>query len=340
MSKRTQSIRSLFAAEPDAASSESARPPVERVASGAVRSLKDTFSEVERDYEELKRQVSSGALPIELDTSLLDPSPFADRFADQDLAAVEALKTSFREHGQEIPILVRVHPDSPGRYQIAYGHRRVRAASDLGLKIKAYVRELDDDRLIVAQGVENSAREDLTFIERAAFALRLEVGGFQRALIQTALSVDRQEASKLVTVARAVPQWVISAIGRAPKIGRPRWQELAELLKEEGTEAKIRKAIDDATFHHKESDDRFAVVLRAAKAKDASNADTSTRSLVAKLSDGTEIATLAISGKSCRIQIDRARDEAFAAFLMQQLPELYTSFKDQARSSDKQTERK
>jgi len=340
MSKRTQSIRSLFAGEPGAPAAESVRPPVERVASGAVRSLKDTFSEVERDYEELKRQVSSGALPIELDPALLDPSPFADRFADQDLAAVEALKTSFREHGQEIPILVRVHPSSPGRYQIAYGHRRVRAASDLGLKIKAYVRDLDDDRLIVAQGVENSAREDLTFIERATFALRLEEGGFQRTLIQTALSVDRQEASKLVTVARAVPQWIIGAIGRAPKIGRPRWQELAELLRQSGTEATVRKAIDDATFQHKDSDDRFAIVLRAAKAKDASIPVDPDRALVAKSTDGREIAKLAISGKSCKIQFDRARDEAFAAFLIRQIPELYESFRDEARSSDEQTERK
>ncbi|SOC48058.1 ParB family chromosome partitioning protein [Rhizobium subbaraonis] len=338
MSKRTQSIRSLFAAESGSASAEGLRPPVERVASGAVRSLKDTFSEVERDYEELKRQVSSGAVPVELDTELLDPSPFADRFADQDLAAVEALKTSFQEHGQEIPILVRVHPTSPGRYQIAYGHRRAKAASDLGLKVKAYVRELDDDRLIVAQGVENSAREDLTFIERATFALRLEDGGFQRTLIQTALSVDRQEASKLVTVARAVPQWIVTAIGRAPKVGRPRWQELAELLKETGAETKIRKAIEHATFRHKDSDERFAVVLRAAKAKNEASSAPTNRTLVAKLSDGTEIARLAVSGKSCKIQLDRTRDEDFASFVMQQLPELYSSFKNQTQSPSKETE--
>ena len=158
MSKRTQSIRSLFAGGTEDASADEARQPIQRVASGAVRSLKDTFSEVERDYEELKQQVANGALPVELDPGLLDPSPFADRFVDQDLTAVEALKISLTEHGQEIPILVRVHPTVPGRYQIAYGHRRARAASELGIAVKAYVRELDDDRLVVAQGVENSAR--------------------------------------------------------------------------------------------------------------------------------------------------------------------------------------
>lgn len=333
MSKRTQSVRNLFAAGPDVVPTAETRQPMQRVASGAVRSLKDTFSEVERDYEELKRRVAEGALPIDLDPSLLDPSPFADRFADQDLSAVEALKTSFREHGQEIPILVRIHPSETGRYQIAYGHRRVRAADELGIKVKAYVRELGDDRLVVAQGIENSAREDLTFIERSIFALKLEDGGFDRTLIQTALSVDRQEASKLINVGRAVPGWLTEAIGRAPKIGRPRWQELADILKADGVDVKARKATNDKSFSHKSSDDRFIAVLRAVKAVDKPNSVRPT-ALIAKSVDGEEIATLAVTGKVCKIQIDRDRDEAFAKFVMDRIPDLYENFRKTTSGSE------
>jgi len=333
MSKRTQSVRNLFAAGPDVVPTAETRQPMQRVASGAVRSLKDTFSEVERDYEELKRRVAEGALPIDLDPSLIDPSPFADRFADQDLSAVEALKTSFREHGQEIPILVRIHPSETGRYQIAYGHRRVRAANELGIKVKAYVRELGDDRLVVAQGIENSAREDLTFIERSIFALKLEDGGFDRTLIQTALSVDRQEASKLINVGRAVPGWLTEAIGRAPKIGRPRWQELADILKADGVDVKARKATNDKSFSHKSSDDRFIAVLRAVKAVDKPNSVRPT-ALIAKSVDGEEIATLAVTGKVCKIQIDRDRDEAFAKFVMDRIPDLYENFRKTTSDSE------
>jgi ParB family chromosome partitioning protein len=333
VSKRTQSIRNLFASGSDEQSGDDTRQPVQRVASGAVRSLKDTFSEVERDYEELKQQVASGALPVELDPSQLDPSPFADRFVDQDLAAVEALKTSFKDHGQEIPVLVRVHPDVPGRYQIAYGHRRVRAALELGMMVKAYVRDLNDERLVVAQGIENSAREDLTFIERAMFAAKLEEGGIERTLIQTALSVDRQEAHKLLSVARGVPAWLIEAIGRAPKIGRPRWQDLVDRLKEQGVEKKVRKATEEKSFVHKDTDDRFAAVLRAAKLQDTNSAAANVPN-VAKSIDGTTIATLALTGKQCKIQISRDRDEAFAKFLMDRLPDLYASYRSQAPSSE------
>ncbi|MBB5577021.1 plasmid partitioning protein RepB [Rhizobium paranaense] len=334
MSKRTQSIRSLFAGGSDQVTSEETRQPVQRVASGAVRSLKDTFSEVERDYEELKQQMANGEFPVDLDPALIDPSPFADRFLDQDIAAVEALKTSIRDHGQEIPVLVRPHPSAPGRYQIAYGHRRVRATSELSIKVKAYVRDLDDNRLVVAQGIENSAREDLTFIERASFALKLEEGGFQRALIQTALSIDRQEVHKLITVARAVPAWLINSIGRAPKIGRPRWQELADLLKIDGTEKKVRKTTEDKSFAHRDTDDRFMAILRASKAADAKKLSASPPRLIAKSSDGLEIATFALGARRCKIEMNRDRDEAFAKFIMEQLPELYENFRKDNPASE------
>ncbi|MGK6315603.1 plasmid partitioning protein RepB [Neorhizobium sp. DT-125] len=334
MSKRTQSIRSLFAAGADEVQTSETRAPTQRITSGAVRSLQDTFSQVEREYEALKRRVSDGALPVELDAGSVDPSPFADRFLDQDVAAIEALKASIKEHGQEIPILVRPHPAVAGRYQVAYGHRRLRAAAALGIAVKAYVRDLDDDRLVVSQGIENSAREDLSFIERATFANRLEAAGFQRPLIQSALSVDRAEVSKLIAVAQAVPDWLVAAIGRAPKIGRGRWQELADLFKSSTSDVKARKATEDKTFGHKDSDDRFAAVVLALKKADESNPAHSLAPTVARSKAGAEIAKLSVSAKHCKIQIDRGRDEAFAVYVMEQLPGLYESFKRDNPSSE------
>ena len=50
----------------------------------------------------------------------------ADDAADVD-AAFEALKQSIGERGQEIPVLLRAHASAPGRFQAAFGHRRIRA---------------------------------------------------------------------------------------------------------------------------------------------------------------------------------------------------------------------
>ncbi|WP_306558005.1 MULTISPECIES: ParB N-terminal domain-containing protein [Bradyrhizobium] len=51
---------------------------------------------------------------LEIDPSLLDPSPLADRFRDQDDSSFDALKQSISQRGQEVPIIVREHPEVKG----------------------------------------------------------------------------------------------------------------------------------------------------------------------------------------------------------------------------------
>jgi len=328
MSKRTQSIRSMFAAAPDESLSADNKQTLPRVTSGAVKSLKDTFSGVERDYQELREKLSSGMVAINLDPTLIDPSPFADRFSEQDASSFEALKLSLAERGQEIPILVREHPEISGRYQSAYGHRRVRALRELGRPVKAYIRNLSDEELVLAQGIENSTREDLSFIERAIFAVKLESAGFQRSIIQSALSIDRAEASKLIAVGNTVPSDIVEAIGRAPKIGRGRWQALADSIQSPEAVARIRAIMKTHRFKEKESDQRFVVVLSAASQPNSELTSTG-RATVIRDESGREIATLSRSARHCRIQIDRSRDAAFAEFIMEKLPDLYAAFTDE-----------
>ena len=140
---------------------------------------------------------------------------------------------SIRLNGQQVPILVRPHPEKQGSYQTAYGHRRLRAAARVGKPVQAIVRDLTDVQLVLAQGKENTERRDLSFIERAFFARNLVERGFDRGLVQDALSLDKAEMSRFLQVAAAVPAPIVRAIGPAPKIGRPRWVRLAELLKSE-----------------------------------------------------------------------------------------------------------
>ena len=120
MSKRTDTIRSLFAQPPSPVLSADNNPPeARRVAAGAVRSMKETFSDIERENEVLRARIAGGEHVIEIDRGLIDPSPFADRFNQEDDPSFEALKQSIAERGQEIPILLRAHGATPGRYQTA-----------------------------------------------------------------------------------------------------------------------------------------------------------------------------------------------------------------------------
>lgn len=330
MNKRMDAIRSAINShQSDVLSGDNMPAPLPRVSSGSVRSMKESFSDVERENSELRERLNSGAAVQEIDPSLIDPSPIADRFNDTEDADFEALKTSIQERGQEVPVLLRVHPNDPGRYQSAYGHRRIRAASELGLPVKAVVRPLTDTELVLAQGIENSARQDLSFIERAVFAARLEGEGYERSVIQSALSIDRAEASKLMAVARAIPADIIEAIGKAPKVGRPRWLALAEILKTSKPAVKaVRTAIKSPDFSSRPSDKRFLKVFSAASAapEDKETAKASPQAVLSHA--GKKIAQVRQSGHELKISLDQGLDAAFASFLVERLPDLFASFEE------------
>ncbi|WP_171015244.1 plasmid partitioning protein RepB [Methylocystis sp. B8] len=326
MSKRTDTIRHLFAQPPSPVLSADNSPESRRVASGAVRSMKDSFSEIERENEVLRARVAGSEQVIEIDPALIDPSPFADRFAQEDDSAFEALKQSIADRGQEIPVLLRAHSVLMGRYQTAFGHRRIRAARLLERPVKAIVRALSDDELVVAQGLENSAREDLSFIERAVFALRLEAAGRSRAVIQQALAIDRAEASKLIAVAKAVPDDLIQAIGKAPKIGRGRWLELAELLREKAATKRAHAIAILPAFIKADSDERFARVLGAAKRHETANAPAH-QIIEIRDSAGQSIADIRASERDVKVRLAKPVGSAFAHFLTTRLPELFEEFR-------------
>ncbi len=327
MSKRTDAIRGLFA-QTAALSADNAesRP---RAPSGPVRSMRDTFSGVERENEDLRAQIAQAAQVLELDPELIDPSPFADRFAHDDDPAFAALKASLEARGQEVPILVRA--TGAGRFQAAYGHRRLRAARQLGLKVKAIVRALSDDDLVVAQGLENSAREDLSFIERALFALRLEEAGRGRALIAQALAIDKAEASKLISVARCVPREIAVSIGKAAKAGRPRWQAFAQALNTPAALKRVRALVARPDFASAAPDQRFARAFAAAAPERAGRAASVVR---VRGADGSELADISASTREIRVALTNSRGRGFAEFLAQRLPRLLQEFVETESATD------
>jgi ParB family transcriptional regulator, chromosome partitioning protein len=175
------------------------------------------------------RMLKDGGHVVEIDPAVILPSPIPDRFEGAyDEAAVSELKESMRERGQIVPGLVRPFKGEPGRYQIVYGRRRLAAARQLGITFKAVIRELSDEDAIIYQGEENSARNDLTFIEKCSFALAQEKAGFSRATISASLSTGKSHISEMIRIASTLPISLLHAIGPVPEIGRRRWLEMIE----------------------------------------------------------------------------------------------------------------
>ena len=197
---RKDTLRALLGSSTSAPEKEEApasdiRPvpeqPQSRVGAGAVRamglSLQKLTAEADRGRV-LQAQLEGGSNVVEIDPDCIDPSFISDRLSPADDNSFRELVESIATHGQQVPILVRPHPNQPGRYQIAYGHRRVRAASTLKKKVRAIIRALTNAELVIAQGKENLERRDLSFIERALFAKALEDEGFERATVIAALN--------------------------------------------------------------------------------------------------------------------------------------------------------
>ncbi|CTQ34631.1 plasmid partitioning protein RepB [Jannaschia rubra] len=191
---------------------------------------------------------------IEIPADMIDMAGLKDRLGTD--PEQEALMASLREYGQQVPVLVRHSPNYEGRYDIVYGRRRVAALRRLGMKVRALVRDLPDRALIVAQGQENTARRDLSFIEMANFARQMAAMGFDRKVICDALSIDKTVISRMLTVTDRVPETLIRAIGPAPGVGRDRWVAFARALRD--AEAATEAATADTSG---DSEARFAAAL-------------------------------------------------------------------------------
>ncbi|SIR26691.1 chromosome partitioning protein, ParB family [Rhizobium sp. RU20A] len=249
-----------FAETGGVAANDGATTPRRVAVGGISKTLASITARVER-ADAIERQLSEGQTVVLLDPDLIDASFVSDRLERLDLDPV--FVEQIRVHGQQVPILVRPHPDVPERYQVAYGHRRLAAARRLRLPVSALVRALSDDELVVAQGQENSARTDLTYIERALFAARLERLGFARAVIMDALSIDKAALSHMLGVTTRIPDALIEAIGPAPGFGRRRWLELADLLAAPGSLDRANACAGAAGFADLTSDRRMQAVLDA-----------------------------------------------------------------------------
>ena len=322
MTRRTV-IQSLIEEQLAAANSrprEAAAP--ERPLAGPVRAMSLTLDTIEEESRALRQALAAGAAVVDLDPATIDASFVADRLDASQDAAFEVLKTSIREHGQEVPGLVRPHPEREGRYQAAYGHRRIRAARDLGTKVRAVVRALSDAEHVVAQGLENSARSDLSFIERALFARELEDRAFKRPVIMAALSTDKTELSKMLSVVRALPEPLVRAIGPAPKAGRRRWLELADLLREKGAARRGELALADPNLGA-DSDVRFLRVLAAVAPRRRAPAAPK----LLKTPEGAAFARVSRDARATTLRLDAEVEPDFADYLVARLSDLLAEFR-------------
>ncbi|MGG7517808.1 plasmid partitioning protein RepB [Allorhizobium undicola] len=338
---RKSELRALFAdpsstpqvAEPKAdggvGPGEPAEPqPSSRTASGAIKAMGLSLSSITREAEEaraLRQALEDGERVIALPTDKIDASFISDRLSDQERDDPDflALMESIRSAGQQVPILVRRHPSEEGRYQVAYGHRRLNAARRLGIAVKALIRPLTDDELVLAQGKENAERRNLTFIERALFGKALSDRGFDRKVIGEALGVQKSELSRLIQVAESVPERFARAVGPAPKAGRERWMALGQLLAHEKGQERAAEVVSSERFRSAMTDERFQMLFDRLSERRAAS-----REEPQDLRDpgGRVFARVAQQGRRIKLEFLADADPAFVEHFAERMAAAYAEF--------------
>ncbi|MFQ0815720.1 plasmid partitioning protein RepB [Brucella anthropi] len=316
----------------DEPAAEQATQPVENVSRrfGAAKSLSASIDELAKQAA----QKLDGEAIVELDPDSLDASFVADRLPETDDEDYQDLLEAIRERGQDSPILVRPHPDASGRYMIVFGHRRARVARELGIRVKAVIKPLADLEHILSQGQENSARANLSFIERVFFAARLEALGFEREAIQAALTVDYQTLSKMLTIPKAIPEHILLAIGPAKGIGRDRWLELRKLIEIPGKKDAAEELLAMPAFEKASSVDRFEQLygyLKGGRQKKPVTKAALRPGASWTASDKTVSAVIKQNGKSATLALSAANGPRFADWLSRNLDALYASFRSEEK---------
>ena len=303
--------------------------------SSAAYPMRGASKTMIRSLDELARQADKfleGEAVIEIDPSEIDGSFVSDRLED-DEEQFEALKSAIAERGQDSPVLLRPHPDRAGRYQIVFGHRRVRAARELGRSVRAVVKAIDDRSHVIAQGQENSARANLSFIERALFAKRLEDLGYGRDVIGSALAANAAALSKMVSVTSRIPESVLSAIGPARGVGRERWVELSLLAGKESNSDKIGDVVSDPSFRVQSSDERFNGLYLALRqsGKPVKKSKPSQKLETWQARDKQVAAQFSQSATDFSLKLKSRVAPEFGRFVAENLDRLYTEFQTTKR---------
>ena len=100
--------------------------------------------------------------------------------------SVGDLYLSIKEHGMEVPVVLRETPG--GRYSLVSGFRRFKVAQMLGRQVVAsFVREMDEYMAKLANWRENGDRESLSFYDecifiKETFDATVTIGDIQKAL--------------------------------------------------------------------------------------------------------------------------------------------------------------
>lgn len=247
----------------------------------------------------------------EIPSNQIRMSPISDRIDPG--ADLEELIESIRDYGQQVPIMCRQLPDMG--LEVVYGRRRLLACQALKQDVRTLIKTMDDEQAIIAQGLENNARENTSFIEKALFIMRILERGHTDVTVHKATGVNSTLISKMRSIINNIPEGLILKIGPAHGAGRPQWEALRSLCIKKGAaraEALVGEIPDEMS-----GADRLSFAITALKGA---------RETSRKKNPGGDPVTTQVRGTKMTLVADESH-KGFFTYLNQEIPKLIEAWK-------------
>lgn len=182
---------------------------------------------------------------------------------------LDSLVESIRENGQQIPILVRIISGGDKPFEIVVGRRRLAAHRQLGKnQIKAFVSKMDDREAFIAQGIENTARLETSYIERARAAAQAVDVGFNQKDVSEFLNISRTLINFMIGTYRSIGEDLVKAIGPARGIGRRKWDTLIKSMNRNNVTPEMGLTLVDRSIEDSPARfESFAMAVNSAGAR-------------------------------------------------------------------------
>lgn len=228
---------------------------------------------------------TSSATPVKTDSrvsiDLITPNPDQPRQSFPP-SEMQELTESIRRNGILQPLLLRPHPEEPGKYQIIAGERRWRAAQAAQLhEAPAVIRDLSDRDVLEIAIIENVQRADLNPIDEAnGYAQLIEKFGYTQVQLAEAMGKSRPYIANMLRL-MSLPEKVRAFVaGGALSAGHAR----ALITAEDPTALAQRVIAEGLSVRQTETLAKHISQPRSAKRKEAPAKDADTKVLESDIS--------------------------------------------------------
>jgi len=233
--------------------------------------LRTKLSEMESEEE---RRRHNGELLLELVPADVALSKLQGKFLQRMSGPkFQEFKESLKQHGQTTPIEVRLKPEGAEGppYELVAGRRRITACRELGIKIKALVKPMDNRQFFTHMQVENEHRLGMSAIEDAYFfQAAIDDYGFTQVELGEMLGKPKNTVSRILSLTK-IPLELVECLQNPTEMSQRQGLELLQAVKDLNAENAAKAIAPELARSTLDDSARLALMMDRKLAEEVMN---------------------------------------------------------------------